>query len=140
MAALCICLHADAAWIRRPYHVCVCSNCSQVHQRCKGFWAKPCSLMRGRWRVAGRLSAAEEAQLGMRRGRSAFAAPPLPSDSLPLETRRRRHAARPPGDGSTGLQTGSGGGATSSAEPSYFSDPRAPPAQVRRGGAGASVP
>lgn len=88
----------------------------------------------GRGRGAGRLSAAEEAQLGMRRGRSAYAAPPLPSDSLPLETRRRRDAARAPGDGSTDPQTGSGGGATGSAELSCFSDPGAARAQVRPAG------
>lgn len=60
-------------------------------------------------RLLRRLTAAEEAQLGKRRGRSAFAPPPLALDSLPLETRRRREAARGGGTGSGNLAIGSAG-------------------------------
>ena len=66
----------------------------------------------------------EEAQLGKRRGRSAFAPPPLALDSLPLETRRRRDAARVGG-------TGSSDPATGSAEPSSMCDKSARMLPVR---------
>ncbi|KAK9834896.1 hypothetical protein WJX81_007008 [Elliptochloris bilobata] len=89
--------------------------------------ARDPSSRRPVWEEPPRLSAVEEAQLGKRRGRSAFAAPPLPSDSLALETRRRRDAARQGGDASGGLQYASGDGATGSAGPSSFSDMGVPP-------------
>ena len=104
-------------------------------QHCKGLHGTCAGVMCGRWWLTGRLSATEEAQLGMRRGRSAYAALPLPSDSLPLETRRRRDTARLAGDGSTGPQTGSGGAAPGSAEPSCFSNLGAMPPQVKPTGA-----